>query len=658
MSKIRVIARGSSLSRVQVEEVFRRFPELSYSAQWLDTFGDRRKDISLLDGAAPDDIFTRELDNAIINGDADIAIHSAKDLPFPLDSRLEVIALFGGADMSDSLVSRNNLTLSMLPAGSIVATSSQQRKTELLKIRPDLSVKGIRGTIEERIRQVHDGAYDALIVATCALQRLGLEQYIIERLPFETNPLQGYLAITARKGSDELKSLFDRENLLLKQGSVTIVGGGPGNPELLTVAAVKALQNAEIILFDNLIDRENLEQYVAEKVYVGKRNGRHSAEQSDINRLLLNASRSGKRTVRLKGGDPAIFAHTGEEVEYLRRNFVNVSIIPGITAASACAASAGIALTHRHLSSSIAFINGHSKTPITSPDETLAYYMGASNLPRIAAQLITEGRPANTPVLLGYNISLPDEKHFDTTLGLLVTEDTKYPTPLIVIVGEVAGTHIGAASSIKRTLYTGLTCPNADYIHTPLIEICPPAKGSDEQRQLAEATARIEQYDYLLFTSRHAVNAFFDVFDNSNSLKNIRIVSIGATTSQAIRCRGINIVEQVEHDDSYGVIDYFRSQNNGGKRVLFPRSNLALPLIPNGLRELGYTVDAVVAYRTVLPRNPRKVNLSNIRRIVFTSPSTIDNFITVYGSLPSDKEFITRGRTTEEYLNNLLNRPN
>lgn len=658
MTELRVIARGSRLSRLQVEEVFRKFPELSYRPLWLETFGDHRQDISLLDGNAPADIFTRELDDALINGNADIAIHSAKDLPFPIDNRLEVIALFGGADTSDSLVSRNKLILCQLPSGSVIGTSSPQRKAELLKIRPDLSIKGIRGTIEERIRQVREGHYDAAIVATCALQRLDLEQEISERLPFDTNPLQGYLAITARKNSPELKCLFERENLLPKQGSVTIVGGGPGNPELLTVAAVRALENAEIIFFDNLIDRENIEKYSAEKVYVGKRNGQHSAEQSDINRLLLNAARAGKRTVRLKGGDPAIFAHTGEEVEYLKRAFVNVKIIPGITAASALAASAGIALTHRSLSSSVAIINGHSKTPITSQSETLAYYMGATNLPRIAAQLITEGRPANTPVLLGYNISLPNQKHFDTTLGQLVTEDTKYPTPLIVLVGEVAGTRTEAASRIKRTLYTGLTCTNDDYIHTPLIEIHPLGKGSIEQQLLVEAIANIRKYNYLLFTSRHAVNAFFSICDNINSLKNIQIVSIGETTSQAIRDHGISEIAQVEKDDSYGVIDYFKEQNAEEKHILFPRSNIALPLIPNGLRELGYTVDAVVAYQNLMPKNPRRVNLSNIRRIVFTSPSTIDNFIAVYGSLPSNKEYITRGRITEEYLNNLLNRPN
>ena len=151
---IRIIARQSPLSQLQVREAMEKFPEIDYRLETLSSYGDRHQHISLLDGEAPADMFTRELDEALISKRADIAIHSAKDLPYPLDERLEVIALFPPFDQSDSLVSRDHLTLEQLPAGSSVGTSSAMRRKELLALRPELKVVGIRGCIEERVSLV------------------------------------------------------------------------------------------------------------------------------------------------------------------------------------------------------------------------------------------------------------------------------------------------------------------------------------------------------------------------------------------------------------------------------------------------------------------------------------------------------------------------
>lgn len=359
--KIKVIARGSRLSRLQVEEVFKNFPELAYEIKYLESYGDKNQQISLLNGEAPADIFTRELDDAIRQGDADIAIHSAKDLPYPLPEDIEVIALFPAFDTTDSLVSRDHKKLAELPAGSIIGTSSPLRKKGLNELRPDLTIKGIRGCIEERVQQVKDGKYDAAIVATCALKRLGMEDEIAEVLPFPTHPLQGFLAITGKKvkseerrmknqnaesssaSEQENSSLFtlrsSLKNLLNSQGTVSLVGFGPGDPDLLTIKAAKAIDAADIIFYDDLIDDSYLADKKAEKIYVGKRAGYHHKEQADINRLLLEAAREGKNVVRLKGGDPMIFAHGSEEIEYLESNLIKVNVIPGITTASALAAS-------------------------------------------------------------------------------------------------------------------------------------------------------------------------------------------------------------------------------------------------------------------------------------------------------------------------------
>src|SRR5574344_1437552 len=208
MERIKVIARGSKLSQLQVKEVFGHYPGIEYEVELLSSFGDKRQDISLLNGEAPADIFTRELDESLLNGKADIAIHSAKDLPDPLQPEIELIALIPAFDITDSLVSRDHLRFNELPSGSTIGTSSPLRKAGLQSLRSDLTVVGIRGTIEERVKQVRDGKIDAAIVATCALKRLGMANEISEILPFATHPLQGSLAITAKRGNKRMQQLF------------------------------------------------------------------------------------------------------------------------------------------------------------------------------------------------------------------------------------------------------------------------------------------------------------------------------------------------------------------------------------------------------------------------------------------------------------------
>ena len=735
--KIKVIARGSRLSRLQVEEVFKNFPHLSYEIKYLESYGDKNLQISLLNGEAPADIFTRELDDAIRRGDADIAIHSAKDLPYPLPEDIEVIALFPAFDTTDSLVSRDHKKLAELPVGSVIGTSSPLRKKGLNELRPDLTIKGIRGCIEERVQQVKDGKYDAAIVATCALKRLGMEDEIAEVLPFPTHPLQGFLAITAKKGNEELRTAFASQSILDRQGKVQLVGFGPGDPDLLTIKAAKAIDHADIIFYDDLIDASYLEDKKAEIVYVGKRAGYHHKEQADINRLLLDAAREGKNVVRLKGGDPMIFAHGSEEIEYLESNLIQVEVIPGITTASALAASQKISLTHRDFSSSVALVNGHTPQPVTPDAETLVYYMGAKQLKDIAKKLINEeGWAFNTPVLLTYNVSHSDEQTFETTLWKLKKGvkaiATNYsaatgkkagdsialaqlPTPLIALIGNVAGLKHHQASDIKPTLYTGSLPPiskrKEEYTYTPLIEInYNPTYFSDPDLYYKEWKPNIDSkmafypesllsFHYYLFTSQYSVKPTIEYLRSHESdfpeeYKDHLFISIGDTTTEALREAGIeeHCIKQVEVDNRYGVIEWFKRERErflGHKSwyekyqklqdegpfekaeelcdrfsdlvnnyeipmVFFPHSSLTPDDIPEALVKMGYYVESVVAYNNEMPEFPRRVNLNHFKRIVFTSPSTIDNFIKLYGKLPENVEFITRGPITQAHLEEVM----
>lgn len=224
------------------------------------------------------------------------------------------------------------------------------------------------------------------------------------------------------------------------KGLVTLVGFGPGDPDLLTRGGEKAIAAADIIFYDNLIDETFLDHYTAEKVYVGKRCHRHSHEQDEINELMVQAALLGKNVVRLKGGDPMIFGHGGEEVSFVRSFGIEVKVIPGISTGTAVAALTQVPLTHRGISSSVAFITGHTTDLLLPNTDTLVCYMAGSTIHKIAAKAISEGRKPETPVMLVHNVSHTDQKEYFATLESLSHSDETYPTPIIIVIGEVVNT--------------------------------------------------------------------------------------------------------------------------------------------------------------------------------------------------------------------------
>jgi len=651
--KLKVISRKSPLALKQVEEVFALFPDLKYELVKLHSFGDKHKEISLLDNP-PQDLFTRELDLAILQKSADLAIHSAKDLPYPIPRGLEVLALLEAFDQTDSLISRNNLQLAQLPKRAKVGTSSPTRQNELLTLRPDVEIAGIRGTIEERIALVDSGKIDALIVASCALTRLGLSNRAAEVLPFKTHPLQGNLAIVARHDRPELKTLFSSKDIRRKYGKVSLVGFGPGNPDLLTIGGEKALQKADILFYDDLLDEKYLEKFKAERVYVGKRKGKHSFEQESINRLILDAAKNGKQVVRLKGGDPMVFAHGGEEVEYLQRHFVEVKVIPGISSGIAVSSLTKIPLTHRGISSSVAFISGHSNSVSIPQADTLVYYMGGSNIRQIALKAIAEGRNPKTPVLLAYNVSMPDQQDFFSTLENLSQKDENFPTPVIMVIGDVVFLRDHSAAEVVKPsiLVTGTDAEpfqkEGNVIHQPLIQI----EEIKDNPLLKTALLHLNQFDWIFFTSGHTVHLFFKALNNmendSRALATLKIASIGQATSGALKQYGIVPDLQAGRESSEGLIKDIEIKEITSGKVLIPRSDLGLPVLPLGLSELGWEVTTLSMYRNTYPDGLQPLDLSKIQVIAFSSPSCVTNFVRLYGAIPKDKKFILRGNETKK----------
>lgn len=232
-------------------------------------------------------------------------------------------------------------------------------------------------------------------------------------------------------------------------GTVWLVGAGPGDPDLLTRKAARLLVAADIVFFDALVGPAVLDLIPVhvERVSVGKRSGRHSKDQGTIDSMIVDAARAGKRVVRLKGGDPAIFGRTAEEVTACRAAGVPVRICPGITAASAAAASAGMSLTLRGSARRLTFVTAHAQSgapldldwqALAAPDATLAVYMGRAAAAQIAARLIAAGRDPQTPVLVVINASLPAERIIRGRLASLafLVDAVSDDDPTMLLVGD------------------------------------------------------------------------------------------------------------------------------------------------------------------------------------------------------------------------------
>ena len=243
-------------------------------------------------------------------------------------------------------------------------------------------------------------------------------------------------------------------------GKVILVGAGPGDPELLTLKAARAIASADVVVYDQLVSVEILELVGdgAALINVGKRAGHHPVPQDEINELLIKLGRSGRTVVRLKGGDPFIFGRGGEEALELKRAKIPVEVIPGITSAQGCAALAGVPLTHRGLATGVRYVTGHCRgnapldldwESLADVNTTLVVYMGLSNIAEIATKLILHGLPADTPAIAVCQGTSPRERRLSSPLALLpaAAHAAKFSGPVLFIIGRVTAL---AAELTKR----------------------------------------------------------------------------------------------------------------------------------------------------------------------------------------------------------------
>lgn len=280
-----------------------------------------------------------------------------------------------------------------------------------------------------------------------------------ERRKFWEEVLQGPIAEQVFSGQDNAahaaleKKIQAVDGDAVSPGAVYLVGGGPGDPDLLTFRALRLMQQADVVVHDRLVSQEVLElvRRDAVRIYAGKERDNHAIPQEDINHLLVRLAREGKRVVRLKGGDPFIFGRGGEEIETLAAEGIPFQVVPGITAAAGCASYAGIPLTHRDYAQSVAFVTGHLQDgtvnlnwkSLAQPNQTVVFYMGLHGIRTICDQLIAHGMPAATGAALVQQGTTRHQRVLTGTLETLpeIVEKSGARAPTLIIVGNVVRLH-------------------------------------------------------------------------------------------------------------------------------------------------------------------------------------------------------------------------
>ncbi|BDV41329.1 uroporphyrinogen III methyltransferase [Geotalea uraniireducens] len=452
-----------------------------------------------------------------------------------------------------------------------------------------------------------------------------------------------------------------------QQGLVYLIGAGPGDPDLITVKGRDCIARADIVIYDYLANDALLTHARpgTQLIYAGKVGGQHNREQWQINELLVEKALAGNVVARLKGGDPFVFGRGGEECEALLAAGIPFEIVPGVTAGIGAAAYAGIPLTHREFTTSVAFVTGH-ESPGKDVSEidwqglslgsgTIVFYMGVKNLPLIAANLIAHGRSADTPVALVRWGTRPEQEVITGTLAT-IAEAVRlrgFKAPAITIVGDVVSLRdklrwfdnrplfgkrvvVTRAADQAGAFSRKLADLGAQVLECPTIEIVPPEQWS----QLDEAIAGLSDFDWLVLTSANAVQYFFARLQalgkDSRALGACRVCAVGPKTAALLRTQGVKADLIPTDYKGEGVVTTLRSQEIRGTRVLFPKGDRAREVIEKGLKALGAEVIAPVAYRNITPASlsaevVQALEERRIHCITFTSSSTVQNLAALLG---------------------------
>ncbi|MFH0963709.1 MAG: uroporphyrinogen-III C-methyltransferase [Planctomycetota bacterium] len=443
-------------------------------------------------------------------------------------------------------------------------------------------------------------------------------------------------------------------------GTVYLVGAGPGDPGLITVKGARLLQNAPCVLYDSLVNPAllRLAPPGADLANVGKRAGRKSPSQDEVNALILGKALIHPRVVRLKGGDPFVFARGGEEALFLQSQGVPFEVVPGVTAAGAACACAGFPPTHRGIASSFALVTGVEDSAKDGPGidfaalaraaDTLAVYMTLGGLEAVVVEFL-RARPPDTPAALVENASLPSQRvvvgPLDSIVRLAREKDVK--PPAILIVGAVVSLRrslnwfehrplfdkriiVTRPRERSRDFCEQLESLGAQVLEFPAIRIEPLADSA----ALDCALSRVAECDWVIFTSPAGVESVFARLDavrlDARAFARARLGAIGSGTAGALRARGLSPDFVPSRFTSESVVQELGVRENlAGKVVLLPRADVAGRALPAGLSAMGARVREVAAYRTVEDDSPvpEAFSRGDVHAVTFTSASTVDGFL-------------------------------
>jgi uroporphyrinogen III methyltransferase/synthase len=445
-------------------------------------------------------------------------------------------------------------------------------------------------------------------------------------------------------------------------GHVYLVGAGPGDPGLITLKGKACIEKADVLVYDYLASSFLLTyaREGAECIYVGKKGADHTLRQHEINHLLVEKAGNGLTVTRLKGGDPFIFGRGGEEVETLIEAGIPYDIVPGVTSAVAAPAYAGIPLTHRKYTSTLAFITGHEDPEKTASRidwqalatgiGTLVFFMGVKNLPNIVEQLTRHGMAPETLVAIIRWGTTPRQETVTGTLGNIVQKVAAagIKAPAIIVVGQVVelretmqwfenrplmGKRIVVTRAREQAsdLLQLLNAAGADCLECPTIRIAPP----DDWDPLDRAIQNLSDYDWLVFTSVNGVGFFFKrlhaLGKDVRALHHIRTACIGPATKQRLMDFGFTCDILPESYRAESVVEAFSHQEITGKKILLPRAMEARPVLPEALSRMGAAVDEIPVYVTRINEDNTATLLARLAEqridcITFTSSSTVRNF--------------------------------
>jgi uroporphyrinogen III methyltransferase/synthase len=448
-------------------------------------------------------------------------------------------------------------------------------------------------------------------------------------------------------------------------GKVYLVGAGPGDPGLITVKGLRLLKEADVVVYDRLVDTRLLEhaRADAEMINVGKGRDNHSFTQDEINALLVEHGSAGKHVTRLKGGDPFVFGRGGEEALELVAEGIPFEIVPGITSAIGALAYAGIPITHRKVAASFAVVTGSEDPsrpnsgvdwPALAHVDTLVVLMGMEALPNVVNAVLAEGKPSDTPVALVRWGTRPDQETVSGDLTNIVerVKAAGLQAPVVTVIGPVAalreklqwfdtGPLFGQRVLVTRTrqqasvLSAMLTQRGAMPIELPTITVEPLEVGA----AMDKALDGLSDYRWTVFTSANAVSIFFERLAarglDARALGAVKVCAIGPGTSKTLGEHGIIADYLSDEAVAESLLDGLRDRLQPGDRVLLPRANAGRATLVDGLQEAGAVVDDVHLYRSVPAENiaarAREVFAEGVDTITFASSSTVKNLMDALG---------------------------